>query len=118
MPHPPRSASAERGFYHPLVRAVSHVPTDRGEIAATKLEVRTMRSHAMLLTAVASVFIQSAGLCSDDPTAGPEHFPQFRNLSALAGSGFGADSKGYSTLSGPTALSTPVAPVLSHTQFR
>jgi hypothetical protein len=77
-----------------------------------------MRAHAKLLTAVASIFIQSAGLCSDDPTAGPEHFPQFRNLSALAGSGFGADSRGYSTLSGPTALSTPVGHVLGHNQFR
>jgi len=54
----------------------------------------------------------------DDPTAGPENFPHFRNISALAGSVFGADARGFSSLSGPTALSTPVAHVLGHNQFR
>lgn len=71
-----------------------------------------------LAAAAATLIVPTVARCADDPTAGPEHFPQFRNLSALAGSGFGADRNGYSSLSGPTALSTPVAHVLGHNQFR
>ncbi len=68
--------------------------------------------------ALALLLPSGASFAIDDPTAGPEHFPQFRNLSALAGSVFGADARGFSSLSGPTALSTPVAHVLGHNQFR
>lgn len=53
-----------------------------------------------------------------DPTTGYDRFPQFRNLSGLAGSGFGVDEKGYPSLSGPTAFSTPVAFVLGHDHAR
>src|SRR5258708_7812029 len=53
-----------------------------------------------------------------DPTAGPERFPQFRNLSGLAGSGYGVDISGNPSLSGPTALSTPVAHVLGHNHIQ
>lgn len=53
-----------------------------------------------------------------DPVAGREQFPEFRNFSGLAGSGYGVDSKGYPSLSGPTAFSTPVAHVLGHDHFR
>src|SRR5437588_9861719 len=76
-----------------------------------------LRIKGVMIAATTMLFAPCAR-ASDDPTAGPEHFPQFRNLSALAGSGFGADSQGYSSLSGPTALSTPVAHVLGHNQFR
>lgn len=52
------------------------------------------------------------GLAQRDPTSGPNQFPQFRNLSGLAGCGYGADPRGYRSLSGPVAFSTPVAHTL------
>jgi hypothetical protein len=45
---------------------------------------------------------------------GPDHFPEFRGLSGLAGGGFGTDALGRLSLSGPTAYSTPTAYVLGH----
>ncbi len=45
---------------------------------------------------------------------GPEQFPEFRNLSGLAGSGYGTDWQGHPSMSGPIALSSPVAYVLGH----
>src|SRR5437016_12117087 len=77
-----------------------------------------MTRNLTSIMALAVLLPASASFAADDPTAGPERFPQFRNLSALAGSGFGADARGFSSLSGPTALSTPVAHVLGHNQFR
>jgi hypothetical protein len=52
-----------------------------------------------------------------DPFLGANQFPQFRNLSGLAGGGYGLDSQGYPSLSGPTAFSTPIAYVLGHDHF-
>lgn len=49
---------------------------------------------------------------------GRNRFPQFRNLSGLAGSGYGVGADGYSSLSGPTAFSTPVAHVIGRSQWR
>lgn len=57
-----------------------------------------------------------AALGQEDPLIGVDRFPQFRNLSGLSGSGYGLDSRGYYSLSGPTALSTPVGPALGHNQ--
>jgi hypothetical protein len=53
-----------------------------------------------------------------DPTTGVNSFPQYRNLSGLAGGGYGVDVRGYSSPAGPVALSTPVAYVLGRSQFR
>lgn len=47
----------------------------------------------------------------------PRTYPQFRNLSGLAGSGYGVDMQGYRSLSGPVAYSTPVAHTLGRNQF-
>jgi hypothetical protein len=57
-------------------------------------------------------------LAQDDPTVGVNRFPQFRNLSGLAGGGYGVNAQGYRSLDGPVALSTPVAYVLGRSQFR
>jgi len=59
---------------------------------------------------------QSRG--SRNPFLGAEQFPEFRDFSALSGSTYGVDASGYVSLSGPTALSTPIAHVLGHGQFR
>ncbi len=68
---------------------------------------------AALLIAVASAPV----LAQQDPLAGRNRFPEFRNLSGLAGGGYGVDSDGRLSLSGPTALSTPVAHVLGRDHF-
>jgi hypothetical protein len=52
-----------------------------------------------------------------DPFYGANRFPQFRNLSGLAGGGFGTDARGYTLLGGATAYSTPTAYVLGHNQW-
>ena len=53
-----------------------------------------------------------------DPLDGFAQYPQFRNLSGLAGGGYGVDVEGRASLSGPTAFSTPVAYVMGHNQWR
>ena len=63
-------------------------------------------------------FASPRAFAQDDPTVGVNRFPQFRNLSGLAGGGFGVNSDGYRSLEGPVALSTPVAYVLGRGQFR
>lgn len=52
-----------------------------------------------------------------DPFLGKNQYPQFRNLSGLAGGGFGTDEQGHRSLTGPTAFSTPTAYVLGHDSF-
>lgn len=54
----------------------------------------------------------------NDPFLGPNQYPQYRNLSGLAGGGFGVDPRGYPSLVGPTAYSTPIAYVPGHDQIR
>lgn len=54
---------------------------------------------------------------SFDPTGGPNSFHQLRSLSGLSGSGFGVDVKGYPSLSGPVAFTTPIAYVMGHNRF-
>lgn len=61
---------------------------------------------ALLLLAI------SASRAQRDPLAQPDRFPEFRNLSGLAGGGYGVDVDGRPSLSGPVALSTPTAHVL------
>jgi len=53
---------------------------------------------------------------AQDPTSGFDDFPEFRNLSGLSGCGYGLTNGGFLSLSGPTAFSTPVGPVLGHSQ--
>ena len=53
-----------------------------------------------------------------DPLDGFAQYPQFRNLSGLAGGGYGVDVEGHASLSGPVAFSTPVAYVMGHNQWR
>ncbi len=53
-----------------------------------------------------------------NPFAGTDKFPEFRDFSALSGSTYGVDSDGFTSLSGPTAFSTPIAHVLGRGQFR
>jgi hypothetical protein len=52
-----------------------------------------------------------------NPLTGSQQFPQFRNLSGLAGGGYGVDINGRPSLEGPVAYSTPVAYVLGHDHF-
>lgn len=59
-----------------------------------------------------------AGRAQSDPLLGKNQYPQYRNLSGLAGGGYGLDSQGYGSLSGPTAFSTPIAYVLGHDRIR
>lgn len=54
----------------------------------------------------------------NDPFLGYHYYPQFRNLSGLSGGGYGVDASGYPSLSGPTALATPVAPTMGRDTFR
>lgn len=76
--------------------------------------------HALssrLLLFIAGSYYCFAPLCAEaqsDPTGGPFQYPQFRNVSGLSGAGYGLDSAGYPSFTGPTAFSTPVAPVLGH----
>lgn len=52
-----------------------------------------------------------------DPFLGKNQYPQYRNLSGLAGGGYGTDAQGRRSESGPTAFSTPTAFVLGHDSF-
>jgi hypothetical protein len=69
----------------------------------------------LLLVSVHPVFAQPL---LNDPFLGHHHYPQFRNLSGLSGGGYGVDASGYPSLSGATALSTPVAPTMGRDTFR
>lgn len=71
-------------------------------------------------TTLVCVFVLSlTRLCiaQSIPDTGPGTYPQFRNLSGLAGSGFGTDENGNHSLGGPVAFSTPTAYVLGHNHF-
>ncbi len=57
------------------------------------------------------------GAAQQNPFVGSSQYPQFRVLSGLAGGGYGVDERGYGSLSGPTAYSTPIAFVLGRDQF-
>src|SRR2546423_5802030 len=56
-------------------------------------------------------------LAQPDPLSGVSRYPEFRNFSGLAGSLYGVDSQGYRSLSGPVALSSPVAHVLGRSHL-
>ena len=60
---------------------------------------------------------QGQGAGTVDPFLGKNKYPQFRNLSGLAGGGYGTDAQGHRSDSGPTAFSTPTAYVLGHDSF-
>lgn len=74
----------------------------------------TMRSFWLF----AICFILIAGICTAAPFTGAEQFYEFRDISGLSGSGYGVNTQGYRSLSGPVALSTPVAPTLGHNQWQ
>lgn len=88
--------------------------------------IRRFRDGARKRAGIAPILLAGMGLgiarqsagAQGDPTIGPGQFPQFRNLSGLSGGGYGVDSQGYSSLSGPTAFSTPIAHVLGRGHFR
>lgn len=71
-----------------------------------------------LLFAVLVGFSSAAWAQRSDPFTGAYGYPQFRNLSGLAGSGYGVDIQGYRSLSGPVAFSTPVAHTLGRGQVQ
>lgn len=73
---------------------------------------------AWLLPALAAPVLMTPATSRAEPTLGRDRFFQFRNLSGLSGSVYGVDNQGYSSLSGPTALSTPIAHTLGRNQFR
>lgn len=77
-----------------------------------------MRFSYFLLFAGMSVLPAIAGHTQRDPFLGSNQYPQYRNVSGLGGGGYGLDSKGYGSLEGPTAFSTPLAYTLGHDQFR
>ncbi len=62
--------------------------------------------------------VLSQALAQHQPAVGANQFPQYRQISGLAGGGYGLDQTGRSSLSGPTAFSTPIAYVLGHDEFR
>lgn len=71
------------------------------------------------VTAFALLLARPDGVSGQsDPLAGFDRYPGFRNLTGMAGSMYGVDSQGWRSLSGPTALSTPVAHVLGRGQFQ
>ncbi len=67
---------------------------------------------------VAISIILVAGVCHAAPFTGAEQFYEFRDISGLSGSGYGVNADGYRSLTGPVALSTPVAPTLGHNQWQ
>lgn len=75
-------------------------------------------STHLAIAACFSLASVSVARSQHDPTTGVNRFPQFRNLSGLGGGGYGVDERGYASLSGPVALSSPVAYVLGRDQFR
>lgn len=71
-----------------------------------------------ILLGIGLCLLPLAASAQHDPTIGPGDYPQYRNLSALSGSTYGLDERGYVSLSGPTAYSTPVAHVLGHGRWQ
>src|SRR5690242_16955907 len=71
-----------------------------------------------LFSALILCLILRPAAAQHNPFVGPGQYPQFRNLSGLAGGAYGLDAEGEGSLSGPTAYSTPIAYVLGHDQFR
>jgi hypothetical protein len=63
------------------------------------------------------VVVAGRGAAQRNPFLGADDYPQFRALSGLAGGSYGVDERGYGSLSGPTAYSTPTAYVLGRDQF-
>jgi len=72
----------------------------------------------IVLSVVLFLLTSAAAYAQRDPLIGPEQFPEYRNLSGLAGGGYGVDSQGFASLSGPVALSSPNAHVLGRSQWR
>jgi hypothetical protein len=85
-------------------------------ILAVRCEHKNQITHlmALCLMVVFSVIVPVTCFAQRDPLSGVNRFPEFRNLSGLAGGGYGVDADGRLSLFGPTALSTPVAHVLGH----
>jgi hypothetical protein len=67
---------------------------------------------------IAATIILIPALCHAAPFTGAEQFYEFRDLSGLSGAGYGVNEEGYRSLSGPIALSTPVAPTLGHNMWQ
>src|SRR5579862_2630816 len=76
------------------------------------------RSLSILFLLAYELILSSAAPAQQNPFLGANQYPQYRNISGLAGGGYGVDALGYASLSGPTAYSTPTAYVLGHDQFR
>jgi len=72
-----------------------------------------MKESGVRLPAIVAMLLLSSVAAMGQPHT----YPQFRNLSGLAGSGYGVDLQGYRSLSGPVAYSTPVAHTLGRNQF-
>lgn len=77
-----------------------------------------MRCLYTMTLLLLSSWLFLAAKAQNDPFLGPNRYPQYRNLSGLAGGGFGVDAEGYPSLVGPTAYSTPIAYVPGHDQIR
>ena len=77
-----------------------------------------MRFALLLALASLSFVPRSADAQRGDPFIGFNTYPQYRNLSGLAGNGYGVDIQGYRSLSGPVAFSTPVAHTLGRGQVQ
>ena len=77
----------------------------------------------MLAAPLAQVLCVVSSLCAPqprdhEPNIGPGQYPQYRQISGLAGGGYGLDEAGRESLSGPTAFSTPIGYVLGHDRFQ
>jgi hypothetical protein len=75
-------------------------------------------ARTMPLLAGVVLLLGATPAVAADPFAGPQRFPQFRNISGLSGGGFGVDVDGRRSLAGPAAFSTPIAHVLGHGQWQ
>lgn len=81
-----------------------------------------MRRHILglicFLSSLVALPLQAVGQAAPmDPFLGRNNYPQYRNLSGLAGGGYGTDAQGHRSQTGPTAFSTPTAYVLGHDSF-
>src|SRR4051812_501459 len=79
-----------------------HMPAQR---ETKRLEISMIRRSLILCVVSILIVCPAARRCfAQESLAGPEKFPEFRNLSGLAGGGYGVDWRGYYALGGPTGL--------------
>jgi hypothetical protein len=89
-----------------------YIRSSAGRIRRGQVSLKPILASALLLFTLAK-----QAFSQHNPFTGAGDYPQYRVLSGLAGGGYGVDERGYGSLSGPTAFSTPIAYVLGRDQF-